>query len=261
MVVLLAGALSVGARSATSASSAPGATAAPPLGIVLLHGKKGSPVYLGQTKAALRDRGYLVTTPEMCWSERRAYDRDRADCLGEIDAAVAELRQQGAARIVIAGHSLGGAAAIAYGASHDGLAGVIGFAAGDAFWGPPAMLPDIARAQRLVADGKGDAVDEFADIRIVGNAGMRTTAAHFLSFVALPATDLMPANAARLRVPLLLVAGTGDRVTLQYDTRTYDAVAPHPLNRFVSVDADHNGVLYAGKTAVLDWLAGLPRGP
>ncbi len=140
------------------------------------------------------------------------------------------------------------------------LAGVVGIAAGDPFWGPPSMLPDIARAKSLVEEGKGNALGEFADIRIAGQGWMRTTATHFLSFVAPPAVHMMPANAARLHVPLLLVAGTRDMTTLQYEARAIDRAPNDALNRFVQVDADHNGTLQAGMKAVLDWLASLMRG-
>lgn len=225
-----------------------------------MHGKKGSPRYLADTKSVLEAHGYLVATPEMCWSDRRLYDRVYSDCLTEIDAAVADIRQRGAKAIVIAGHSLGGAAAIAYGASHGGLAGIIGFAAGDAFWGPSSLLPDIARAIKLVDEGRGDTLDEFTDIRISGSSRMRTTATHFLSFVSPPAAQTMPANATRLNAPLLLIAETRDMTTLQYAARTYAGAPNDAFNRFVQVDADHDGTLQAGMKPVLDWLASLMPG-
>jgi esterase/lipase len=238
----------------------PASPTAAPLGIVLLHGKKGSPRYLADVKAVLERHGYLVSTPEMCWSDKRMYDRLYLDCLTEIDAAVVDLRQRGAKSMVIAGHSLGGTAAVAYGASHDGLAGIIGFASADAFWGPPSLLPDIVRAQHLVDAGKGDILDEFGDIRPSGHTRMRTTATHFLSFVSLPDAQTMPANATRLHAPLLMVAGTRDMGTLQYAAKAYDNAPRDARNRFVAVDADHNGTLQAGTKPVLDWLASLMGG-
>lgn len=243
-------------------SSPPHATSiATPLGIILLHGKKGSPQYLHGIKTTLQDHGYLVSTPEMCWSDRRMYDRNYHDCLAEIDAAVADLRQRGAKAIVVAGHSLGGGAAIAYGAGRDDLAGVIGIAAGDAFWGSAERLPDIARARQLVELGQGDTVGEFADISTTGGKSMRTTATHFLSFVWRPREQMMPAHAARLHAPLLLVAGTRDAVSLQYEARTFANVPTRARNRFVEVEADHNGTIPAGTASVLDWLANLTRDP
>jgi dienelactone hydrolase len=89
----------------------------------------GSPYTVIDTlAAALCDAGYLVETPEMCWSYRRIYDRSLLDCLTEIDAAAARERSRGAGRIVIAGMSQGGDAALVYGARRTDLAGIIALA-------------------------------------------------------------------------------------------------------------------------------------
>src|SRR5437764_11315994 len=46
------------------------------IGIVLMHGKTGSPsTVIDRLATALQSAGYLVDTPEMCWSQRRIYDR------------------------------------------------------------------------------------------------------------------------------------------------------------------------------------------
>jgi esterase/lipase len=97
--------------------------------IVLLHGKTASPtIGIDGLTAALQGAGYLVDAPEMCWSRRRIYDRPLLDCLGEIDAAVARLRGRGAGRIVVAGMSQGGDAALVYGALRGDPAGIIAIA-------------------------------------------------------------------------------------------------------------------------------------
>ena len=42
------------------------------LGVVLLHGKGGSPAgYIRELAAALQGKGYLVSTPTMPWSKDR----------------------------------------------------------------------------------------------------------------------------------------------------------------------------------------------
>ena len=52
------------------------------IGIVLMHGKTGSPTtVINQLAIALQGAGYLVEAPEMCWSRRRIYDRPFLDCL------------------------------------------------------------------------------------------------------------------------------------------------------------------------------------
>ena len=95
------------------------------IGIVLMHGKTGSPnTVIDQLATALQSAGYLVDTPEMCWSRRRIYDRPFLDCLTEIDSAIGRLKGRGAGRIVVAGMSQGGDAALAYGARQANLAGM-----------------------------------------------------------------------------------------------------------------------------------------
>ena len=81
--------------------------------------------------------------PEMCWSARRIYDQPLTECFADIDAAVARLKADGFQRIVVGGHSLGGLVALAYAATHDGLAGVIALA--------PDGEPDRLQRPRQVA--------------------------------------------------------------------------------------------------------------
>ncbi|MCL6555988.1 MAG: alpha/beta fold hydrolase [Burkholderiales bacterium] len=71
----------------------------------------------------LERAGILVGTQKMPWSRQRAFDRDYAQAMTEIDATVARLRARGATRIVIGGHSLGAAAALIFCAQRpaDGL--------------------------------------------------------------------------------------------------------------------------------------------
>ena len=43
------------------------------LGIVMMHGKHGTPAQLQQLAATVADAGFLVERPEMCWSAARIY--------------------------------------------------------------------------------------------------------------------------------------------------------------------------------------------
>ncbi len=70
-------------------------------GIVLMHGKWGSPdKSIVSLASALEGKGFLASTPEMPWSRRRSYDKSADDALNEIDAEVAKLRDKGARRNV-----------------------------------------------------------------------------------------------------------------------------------------------------------------
>jgi esterase/lipase len=222
-----------------------------------MHGKTGSPnsVITGLA-STLQGAGYLVDTPEMCWSQRRIYDRSFTDCLTEIDAAVARLKGRGAARIVVAGMSQGGDAALVYGVRRPGLAGIIALAPAAA---PEyqSQLPDIANsvaeAKSMVAAGRGNETSSFTDRNSGGALSVRTTAVIYLSYLD-PQGAANMLNAVRaLRAPLLWVAGTADPSQTRAQTE-FAQVPVNPLNHFVMVSAAHLGTPDAARDAVLGWL-------
>jgi pimeloyl-ACP methyl ester carboxylesterase len=236
--------------------------AQPKTGIVLMHGWRSAPDdrLFGGLHAALLGAGYLVEMPEMCWSNGRVFDESLLDCFADIDAAIARLKAQGATEIVISGHSLGGSAALAYGARHEGLKGIIAMAPAP---DPSGQLPDVAfnldRAQQLIDSGQGDQKILFTHYNHTQSGYDMTyvfaAPRALLSFDAAHGPAEMSANLAALKAPLLWIAGKDDDT----QNRAYELfmLAPkNPLNRLIKVNADHNGTPQAAIPAVLDWLAG-----
>ena len=119
--------------------------ASPRVGVVLLHGKTGKPEKLWGLASALEAQGFLVFTPAMPWSHNRYLDASYETALDEIAAAINQLKQQGATKIVVAGHSMGANAALAYAANRGGVAGVIMLA--------PGHFPDLPQFQEIVKGG------------------------------------------------------------------------------------------------------------
>lgn len=242
------------------------AFAAGQIGIVLLHGKTGMPGQMNALASALQAAGYKIAAPELCWSKKRIFDKSLSDCLLEVDAAVERLRAAGAARIVVAGVSQGAMAAFDYGATRDGLAGVVGMApAAD----PvnlakfPGLAQGIDQAKSLIAGGQGDAPAEIPDIVTGGKTvPVKTTANIYMSFHApdspiatIPnlTADLMP----RQKAPVLWVAGSRDPSQAQ-GPAAYAALPANPLNHYATVDADHGGTPDASGDAIIAWLKTLP---
>jgi pimeloyl-ACP methyl ester carboxylesterase len=244
------------------------------IGVVLMHGKLGLPLGVSDNRKpgvavrlieALKGAGYLVAAPEMCWSRRRSFDKPRDQCLAELDQTIAALKSQGATAIVVGGESLGGNAAIAYGASHAGLLGVIGLAPAD---DPqrkarrPEIAAAVARAQLLVASGKGDAPDVFADVNTGAQGSftmaVNTTARIYLSFFDPNSAAIAP-NVAALKAPLLWVAGSADPTQRDSEGAYFQHAPANPLNRYVTVQANHLATPDAGSGAVLAWLAALAK--
>ena len=89
---------------------------------------------------------------------------------------IATLKAQGATAIVVGGQSLGGNAALAYGATHAGLRGIIGLAPADdpqRKANRPEIAAAVARARTLMAAGKGDQRDSFADVNTGAGGRLR----------------------------------------------------------------------------------------
>ena len=128
----------------------------------------------------------MVDTPEMCWSRRRIYDRPFLDCLTEIDSAIGRLKGRGAGRIVVAGMSQGGDAALAYGAHNANLTGIIALApaaAPERQVGLADIAQSVAQARALVAAGRGNETASFVDRNAGGAFPVTTTATIYLSYL------------------------------------------------------------------------------
>jgi pimeloyl-ACP methyl ester carboxylesterase len=254
-----------------------GATAAradAKIGVVLLHGKLGLPLGVGsgrgpvpgvQLIAALKGAGYLVAAPEMCWSKRRGFDKPRAECLAEVDQAIAGLKSAGATAIVVGGLSLGGNAAIVYGTTHPGLLGIIAMAPADdarVKSGRPAIAAAIAQARALAASGKGDERAEFADANTGAQGSfpmaLDTTAHIYLSFFDPATVGGVADSIAKLEVPLLYVAGDADP-TQRGAEGNFAAAPKNAMSRFVRVSANHLATPDAATDAVLQWLGQLAK--
>ena len=159
--------------------------------------------------------------------------------MAEIDAAVAGLKAKGARRIVIIGHSLGANAAIGYAARRPGMAELAGIVALS-----PAHLPEVgdmrgfvadavARAKKLIAEGKGDVPQTFPDmaqgIPLIAHA----TPLVYLSWFDPDGPAVIPKNAAAIGaaphpVPLLWVVGKLDPIDRRGPEYAFDAAAKNP---------------------------------
>jgi pimeloyl-ACP methyl ester carboxylesterase len=230
-------------------------------GVVVMHGKWGSagdkttvPVV-----RALQGAGFLVDQPEMPWSGARLYDRDYDAAMVEIDAAAARLKARGATKIVIAGQSLGGNAALRYATLGRPVDAFVLMA--------PAHFPDnpvlreklagaTAQAQNLVAAGKGDTQISIVDF----NSGDRTksihlTAASYLSYFLPDGPAAMSAFASKVGpVQILLVEGTLDSSSKGFVRAVLPRIPPQASITRIDVVADHLDVPQAGQTAIVKWL-------
>src|SRR6185503_7335076 len=144
-----------------AASAAPQDT-----GIVLMHGKWGAPRPLIPVARELESKGYRVSVPEMAWSGRRLYDVDYPAALAEVAREVEKLRGQGAKRVVVAGHSMGANAAVAYAMSNLPADAIVLLAPGHTPEGTMGrrVQASVQEARRRVSAGEGDSAGDFLDV-------------------------------------------------------------------------------------------------
>jgi pimeloyl-ACP methyl ester carboxylesterase len=235
------------------------ATAAPAdVGIVLLHGKWGSPAGMQRLANQLEEKGYSVVTPEMAWSGKRLYDIDYPAALREIGAHVVDLRAKGAKRVIVAGQSLGANAAAAYAFSGMDLDGLVLFSPGHfpekGFGGPP-MRASLSEARQMVASKRGGETSLFNDINQGKRRSLQMSAAIYLSYFDPNGLGAMTRTIRKLPkpVPVLLAIGTQDPFFGE-SRAFFDSAPAHPQSRYAALQGDHFAVPDLVAEEFLRWL-------
>jgi len=235
-------------------------SSAPTIGIVVMHGKGGSPTgYVADLAGPLQAKGYLVANLEMPWSRRRGYDVDVATADKEVEAAIAGLRAKGAASVFVAGHSQGGLYALHFGSKH-AVNGIIAIAPGGNVANRlyAMKLGDtVERARQLVAAGKGDERAEFYDYEgSKGKFPVTTTAAIYLSWFD-PDGAMNQSRASKNmnpNVPVLFIAPTRDYPgLLKVRDVMYGSLPSNPMTRLYEPDSNHVKAPPASLEEIVRW--------
>jgi esterase/lipase len=141
-------------------------TPLPRLGIVIMHGKGGSPTrHVSDLASSLEGKGYLIANLEMPWSGRRNYDVNVSAAEKEVESALDTLRSKGAQKLFVAGHSQGGVFAIYLGTKQS-IDGIIAIAPGGNVSNSTfreKLGDSVELARKLIAEGKGDEKTRFSD--------------------------------------------------------------------------------------------------
>lgn len=243
------------------------AHAADAVGVVLMHGKNpGGPNWQGMLGliGKLEQAGVQVLEPEMPWSRRRYIDADFDTAMREIDSHVKALRDKGAKRIVIAGHSMGCPAAMAYAARHGGVDALVLLAPGHvplAYFNRPQLgivRESIEKAREMVARGEGDLANQtFSDINQGTRLSVFTTARTYLSYFDPKGDAEMSVTAPRLpaNLPVLWVIGRSDPLFAAGRAYVFDKLPANSRSRYLEIDANHLTTPAVASDQVVAWLA------
>lgn len=254
-------ALSLALLSASLLATVNPASAEPKTGVVVMHGKWDAPDgWMLSFSKNLKSAGYLVANPEMLWSGRREYDVDVATMEAEITAAVKSLKDQGAEKICVAGHSLGGVGALYY-ATRVKADCVIAISPGPypAFPRYQGLIKsDLSKAKDMVAKGQGDDKAWFSDI----NSGARTKSMRIKARIFVEQNDaggpMDPdriAGQIQANTPVLVIYGKDDAANLRSNCDAAFAKIPASVpKKFIEVPGDHLHTPAESSSAVIAWL-------
>lgn len=201
--------------------------------VLMTHGTlaHGGMEIMQTLQTALKDRGVssLSITLGLGLDNRQGmyecatpHAHRHTDAVDEIGAWLGWLRSQGVAKIALLGHSRGGNQTARYAAAHAdaALTAVIlvapqtwstDYAAGDyqKRYGKPIRDP-LARAEHLVAEGKGTTMLEHVDF--IYCADTSASAEAFVSYYAPDERMDTPRLIPEIKAPVLVVAGSEDDV-------------------------------------------------
>lgn len=234
---------------------------APKPGIVIMHGKGGSPErHVSGLAGTLKKAGFLVANLEMPWSGRRNYDVSVEAAENEVLAAIDTLRSQGAAKVFVAGHSQGGVFALHLAGRHP-VDGIIAIAPGGNV-GNQTFLeklgPSVERARQLVAEGKGDEKARLEDYEgSKGTYPIVSAPAVYLTWFE-PEGAMNSTRAAQMAKPetpiLWLVAQRDYPGLRRANIPLFDQLPANPLSRRAEPVADHLGAPSASADEIVRWV-------
>lgn len=237
---------------------------APQIGIVIMHGKGGSPSkFVDGLAAELERKGMLVANLEMPWSKRREYDAPSEVAEQEIEAALSGLRAKGAQKLFVAGHSQGGAFALHFGGGH-AVDGVVCIAPGgnvaSSFYAVK-IADSLEEARKLAAEGKGKEKVRLNDFEgSKGSYPIVTTPENYLSWFDASGAMNMDKAARNVKVPVLWLVAARDYPALRKANfpmfRTFPS---NPLHKLAEPEADHLGAPAASADLIVDWTSAVVR--
>ena len=231
--------------------------------IVVMHGKWGNASSLGFFSSRLTDLCDYKEI-ELPWSKNRLYDKPYPDAINEIHLQVNNFKVAGYKRVLLAGHSFGANAALAYLTIFDDVDGVILLAPGHTpkyMFNQQMNLSTLEQAQDLIKSGKGVEKVNFVDFNQGRSENLRASAESFYSYFDPEGLGNMSRSAKSIKksVPILMVVGTKDPLFPNAEQNIYMMAPKNPYSKYMVVEADHGSTPNLSINQVNDWIGALLR--
>ncbi len=235
------------------------------IGVLMLHGKNpgsSQDPSFAPLKTTLQREGWLVTLPDMPWSRFRYIDGHWDKAMAEIAGHIKTLRDNGATKIVVIGHSIGVPAALSHAARGGDVQALVLLAPGHVpknyynlgFGKVVRDSVDEARAQ--VAAGKGDTTERFNDINQGRPLTVVATAKNFLSYFDPMSDAEMGVTAPRVPATTPVMTAIGENDSLFRFIRAYyvDKLPANPKNKFLEVGGGHTDTPRMASDEIIQWI-------
>ena len=231
------------------------------VGVVLLHGNGHPTKHIEGLVRKLESSKLLVAYPEMPWSENRRYDAPVDDAVGQINAALDNLKEQGAKKLFIAGHSKGGVFALYYASKYpvDGLIAIApgGNVAGKKFRNK--LGSSVEKAKKLIESGEGNKKTSLQDFE--GDRGVTDIqappAAYFTWFDPDGAMNSKKsAQRISANVPILWIVAKDDYEGLKkVNIPMFDLFPPNAKTRFYEPSTNHKKAPLDAADEIIKWIS------
>ena len=230
------------------------------IGLVIMHGKGGSPMWhVPGLASSLEGKGYLVANLEMPWSGRRDYDVNVSAAVQEVDSALDSLRGKGAQKLFVAGHSQGGLFALYFGGKQP-VDGIIAIAPGGDMSNPifrEKLGKSVDLARKLIAERKGDEKTWLSDYENAkGTYRIFTTPSAYVSWFDPDGATNQTTAVERMnpQVPVLFIVPTGDYPGLRKVKDHFFSLLPkNPLSKLYEPDSNHVNAPSASRDEIVRW--------
>jgi pimeloyl-ACP methyl ester carboxylesterase len=226
---------------------------------IAIHGKSGRPDADHQLNLypKLTNAGYDVIAIKMPWS--RDWDGTLEDGMQIIDAAVSQVVKKGK-KVVLIGHSLGGAAVLIYAANSPAkdVAGIVTVAPGHMLHRSNRMqrvsYDSVEKARHMVLEGKANSESSFKVLNTGKVTERYMSAKVYLSYFDTQKFPDIEQLLPDIKLPVLWVAGREDRLTLAYDMEIlFEDLVDSKSNKYLEITGDHKSVLANSSMDIISW--------
>ncbi|MBD3669739.1 MAG: alpha/beta fold hydrolase [Gammaproteobacteria bacterium] len=232
--------------------------------VFVLHGKTGSPgsPHYNSLLPGLQSAGYDVIAPYMPWSST-TWNGTQCEGMNYLSGLI-EAEKTAGKKVVLLGHSMGGAGALIYLATSNvsGVDAAVTIAPGHFLHHSNLMqsetVDSVSAAQTMVDAGNGDTNDTFYTFNNGTQQAITTTANIYLSYHDLNQyPNIVNGVLGVIETPVYWIGGDADNLTTAYGySSIFNNIPSNPNSQYETLSGTHTSVVTNAITPITTWLGG-----